>query len=109
MGVVQASVVKDTRDFDIHRLWDSMKERLLTMYTYAIQTLCIPHTSCDVERSFSMWKNVRSEKQYSMQRGLHKAYVSFGFNGFVNARQNRITNGSGVPDVVYCMQCVGKA
>ena len=28
--------------------WDSMKERLPTMYPCAIQTLCIPHTSCDV-------------------------------------------------------------
>ena len=54
-------------------------------YPYAIQTLCIPHTSCDVERSFSMWKNVRSEKQYNMQHALHKAYVSFGFNGVVDA------------------------
>ena len=62
-----------------------MKDRLPTMYPYAIQTLCIPHTSCDVERSFSMWKNVRSKKQYNMTYALHKVYVSFGFNGVVDA------------------------
>ena len=55
------------------------------MHPYAIQTLCIPHTSCDVEHSFSMLKNVRSEKQYSMQRALYMVYVSFGFNGIVDA------------------------
>ena len=64
-----------------------MKDRLSTMYPYALQTLCIPHTSCDVERSFSMWKNVRSEKQYNMQDALHKAYVSFGLKSVVDAPQ----------------------
>ena len=47
-----------------------MKEQLPTMKAYAIQTLCILHASCDVERSFSTRKNVHSEKQYSMQHGL---------------------------------------
>ena len=81
----KASVVEDTHDFDIHWWWDSMKDRLPTVYAYAIETLYIVHTSCDVERSFSMGKNVRSEKQYSMNHGLHKAYVSFRFHGVVNA------------------------
>ena len=84
-ALYKACVVPDNGDFDIHQWWDSMKDRLPTMYPYAIQTLCIPHTSCDVERSFSMWKNVRSEKQHNMQHALHKAYVSFGFNGVVDA------------------------
>ena len=83
--VYKASPVEDTHIFDIHRWWDSMKERLPTMYAYAIQTLCITHTSCYSQHTFSVWNIVRSEKQYSMQHGLHKANVSFGFNGFVNA------------------------
>ena len=62
-----------------------MKDRLPKMYPYAIQTWCIPHTSCDVERSFSMWKNVRSQKQYNMQHALRKVYVLFGFKGVVDA------------------------
>ena len=78
-------VVEDTRSFDVHQWWDSMKERLPTMYPYVLQTLCMPHTSCNVGHSFSMWKNVCSEKQCSMQHGLHNVYVSFGFNGVVNA------------------------
>ena len=53
------------------------------MYPYAIQTSCIPHTSCDVEHS--VWKNVRFETQFNMQHALHKARVSFGFNGIVDA------------------------
>ena len=84
-ALYKACVAPDNGDFDIHQWRDSMKDRLPTMYPYAIQTLCIPHTSCDVERSFSMWKNVRPEKQYNMQHALHKAYVSFGFNGVVDA------------------------
>ena len=76
-------MVHDSRDFDIQ--WGSMKERLSTMYPYAVQTLCLLHTSCDVERSFSMWKKVCSEKQYNIQRALRKAHVSFGFNGIVDA------------------------
>ena len=84
-ALYKACVVPDNGDFDIHQWWDCMKDRLPTMYPYAIQPLCIPHTLCDVERSFSMWKNVRSEKPNNMQHALHKAYVSFGFNGVVDA------------------------
>ena len=57
--------------------------RLPTMYPIARSILAIPHTSCDVERSFSVWKRVRSEKQQSMKEGTQKAYVSFCFNGVV--------------------------
>ena len=60
-----------------------MALRLPTMYPIARSILAIPHTSCDVERSFSVWKRVRSEKQQSMKEGTHKAYVSFCFNGVV--------------------------
>ena len=69
--------------FHVSENWS--QERLPTTYPCVTQTLCIPHTSCDVECSFCMRKNVHCEKQYSMQHGLHKAYVSFGFNGVVNA------------------------
>ena len=56
--------------------WEAMTLRLPTMYPIAWSILAIPHTACNVERSFSVWKHVRSEKQ-------HKAYVSFYFNGVV--------------------------
>ena len=62
-ALYKASMVSDNGDFDIHQWWDRMKDRLPTMYPYAFQTLCILHTSCDVGLSFSMWKNVRSQKQ----------------------------------------------
>ena len=45
------------------------------------RTLSVPHISCDVERAFSVWNCVRSDKQHSMKEGTHKAYVSFSFNG----------------------------
>ena len=54
-----------------------------TMYPIGRSILAIPHTSCNVERSFSVWKHVRSEKQHNMKEGTHKAYVSFCFNGVV--------------------------
>ena len=79
---------------DIHQWWDTMKERLPTMYPCAIKTLCIPHTSCDVEHSFSMWKLVRSEKQSSMQHGSHKATL------LRMHRKNCITKGNGVHDAI---------
>ena len=80
------SVQPSTQKFDILGWWEGMQERLpllYQLYQCARRTLAIPHTSCDVERSFSMWKRVRSEKQHSMQHGTHKAYVSFCFNGAV--------------------------
>ena len=61
---------------DVLQWWEAMALCLPTMYPIARSILAIPHTSCDVERSFSVWKRVRSEKQ-------HKAYVSFCFNGVV--------------------------
>ena len=88
-ALCKAYLFEDTCDFGIHQWWDSMKEWLPTMYPYAIQTLCIPHTPCDGVCSFSKWKNVRSEKQSSMQHGMHKVYVSFGFNDVVNAPQKQ--------------------
>ena len=62
-----------------------MAVRLPNLYHVARRILAIPHTSCDLERSFAAWKRVRSEKQLSMKEGTHKAYVSFCFNGVVPA------------------------
>ena len=76
---------QSSKKFDILEWWEAMAGRLPIMYHYARRTLAIPHTSCDVERSFSVWKRVRSDKQYSMKEGTHKAYVSFCFNGVVPA------------------------
>lgn len=82
-ALYRASVTPSTPQFDILNWWDSMADRLPVMYRYARRVLSIPHTSCDVERSFSAWKRVRSEKQQSMKEKTHKAYVSFCFNGVV--------------------------
>ena len=60
-----------------------MKDRVPLLYPHAGRILGIPHTSCDVERPFPMWKRVRSDKQHSMKEGTHKAYVSFCFNGVI--------------------------
>ena len=75
----------DSRTFDILELWDGMFARPPLMYKCVRCTLGVPHTSCDVERTFSVWKCVRSDKQHNMQEGTHKAYVSFHFNGPVLA------------------------
>ena len=77
------SVTPSTPQFDVLQWWEGMAVRLPTMYRIARSILAIPHTSCDVERSFSVWKRVRSDKQQSMAEGTHKAYVSFCFNGVV--------------------------
>ena len=82
-NLYRESIQPDSQKFDLLQWWESMAPRLPIMYACARRTLAIPHTSCDVERSFSVWKRVRSDKQYSMQEGTHKAYVSFCFNGVV--------------------------
>ena len=81
--VYRESVTPASPQFDILAWWDAMASRVPTLYSIARRVLAIPHTSCDVERSFSVWKHVRSEKQKSMKEGTHKAYVSFCFNGVV--------------------------
>jgi len=81
------SVARNTPKFDILEWWEGMSLRLPLLYPHARRILAIPHTSCDVERSFSVWKRVRSDKQQSMKLGTHKAYVSFCFNGVVPAPQ----------------------
>ena len=55
-----------TPQFDVLQWWEGMAVRLPTMYRIARSILAIPHTSCDVERSFSVWKRVRSDKQQGM-------------------------------------------
>ena len=82
-SLYRESIQAQSPKFDILQWWESMAPRLPIMYRCARRTLAIPHTSCDVERSFSVWKRVRSDKQYSMKDGTHKAYVSFCFNGVV--------------------------
>mmetsp|Transcript_35349 Transcript_35349/g.59352 ORF Transcript_35349/g.59352 Transcript_35349/m.59352 type:complete len:129 (+) Transcript_35349:410-796(+) len=77
----RANVQPSTPKFDILRWWEAMKERLPHMYKCARRILAIPHTSCDVERSFSIWKRVQSDKQENMKESTHKAYISFCFNG----------------------------
>ena len=72
-ALYKAYGVPDNCDFDIHQWWDSMKDHLLTMYPYAVKTWCITHTSCDVEHSVSMWKNVHSENRYTMQYVLQQS------------------------------------
>ena len=81
--VYRDSVTPSTPQFDVLQWWEGMPVRLPTMYRIARSILAIPHTSCDVERPFSVWKRVRSDKQQSMAEGTHKAYVSFCFNGVV--------------------------
>ena len=107
-ALYKACVVPDNGDFDIHQWWDSMKDRLPTMYPYAIQTLCIPHTSCDVERSFSMWKNVRSEKQYNMQHVLTKRMSHLDLTASWMAHSSRILKENDVHGVALCMQSSGR-
>ena len=79
----RANVHSSTPKFDILQWWEAMKERLPHMYKCACRILAIPHTSCDVERSFSIWKRVQLDKQENMKEGTYKAYVSFCFNGVV--------------------------
>ena len=78
------NVVADSRNFDILQWWEGMSARLPLIYKCVRRTLSVPHTSCNVERTFSFWKRVRSNK-HNMQEGTHKAYVSFCFNGTVPA------------------------
>ena len=59
------SVQPRTQQFDILGWWEGMCERLPLLCKCARRTLAIPHTSCDVDRSFSMWKRVHSEKQHT--------------------------------------------
>ena len=61
------SVQPSTQQFNILGWWEGMHEWLPLLYKCARRMLVIPHTSCDVERSFSMRKRVRCEKQHSMQ------------------------------------------
>ena len=46
------SIAPSTPHFDVLQWWEAMALRLPTMYTIARSILAIPHTSCDVERSF---------------------------------------------------------
>ena len=78
------SVAAESRNFDILEWWEGMSIRPPLMYELVRRMLRVPHTSCDVERTFSVWKRMRSE-QHNMQEGTHKAYVSFCFNGTVPA------------------------
>ena len=77
------SVEPSTPQFGVLQWWEGMAVRLPTMYRITRSILAIPRTSCDVERSFLVWKRVRSDKQQSMAEGTHKGYVSFCFNGIV--------------------------
>ena len=64
----------DSRDFDILQWCEGMSTRLPLIYKCVRRTLSVPHTSCDVERSFSVWKHVRFDKLHNMQEGTKKAY-----------------------------------
>ena len=75
----RSSATPCSSDFDVIQWWVGMKDRLPRMYPLVRRTLCIPHNSCDVERTFLVWKQVRSDKQYNMQHETHKAHVSFCF------------------------------
>ena len=55
-------VVADSRDFDILQWWEGMSARLPLMHKCVRRTLSVPHTSCDVERTFLVWKRLRSDK-----------------------------------------------
>ena len=50
------SVAGNTSKFDILEWWEGISLRLPLLYPHARRILAIPHTSCDVERSFSVWK-----------------------------------------------------
>ena len=77
------SVALSTLQFDVLQWWEGMAVRLPSIYRIARSIVAIPHTSCAVERSFSVWKRIGSNKQQSTAEGTHKAYVSFCFNGVV--------------------------
>ena len=51
--------------------------RLPRLYCVPCRTLAIPHTSCDVERSFSAWKRVRSEKYLRMKESTTRHMCLF--------------------------------
>ena len=80
-------VVPGNQNFDILQWWEGMRDRLPLLHRCVRRVLTIPHTSCDVERTLSMWKRVCSNKQHSSKEGTHKAYVSFCFNSTVPAPQ----------------------
>ena len=82
-GLYRVDVQPSTPKLDILQRWKAMKERLPHMYKGARRIIAIPHTSSNVERSFSIWKRVQSDKQENVKEGTHKAKVSFCFNGVV--------------------------
>jgi hypothetical protein len=51
----------------------------------ALRILAIPHTSCDVERSFSYYRLSRNNLQQSLTPEHHIGRVSFVMNGIVPA------------------------
>ena len=77
------NVTPHSRDFDILQWWEGMYARLPLMTKCVRHTLSVPHTPCDVERTFSGWKRVRSKQQHNIEEGTHKGYVSFCVNGTV--------------------------
>ena len=52
------NVVADSRDCHTLQWWEGMFARLPLMYKCVRRTLSVPHTSCDVERTFLVWKCV---------------------------------------------------
>ena len=75
-------VVPGNQNSDNLQWCQGMRDRRPLMYRCVRRVLTIPHTLCDVERTFSVWKRVRSNnKQHSLKEGTHKAYLSFCFNG----------------------------
>lgn len=85
LSLARQATSESTRD--ILCWWAALEDdRCKLLSERARHVLAIPPTTCDVERTFTTYKAVRSDKQIRFSQETHVAYVSFGFNGALSAR-----------------------
>ena len=94
----KASLVENNCDFDIHQWWGSMKEQLPTMYPYAIQTLCIPLVMLSIH--FPCGRMCARSSNMVCNTGCTKRMSHLDSMVLWMPRENRITKGNGLCDVV---------
>ena len=70
---------------DLVQWWKSMESELPTLARIALRTLPMPHSGCDVERSFSYYRLSRTSLQMCIQAEHHIGRLSFAMNDIVPA------------------------
>ena len=68
---------------DLAQWWRSVESQLPTLAYVALRTLPIPHTGCDVERSFSYYWLSRNKLQGRLKPEHHIGRLSFVMNGII--------------------------